>query len=236
MMSSENASNKIVQSLIDLVNMAKWLIDESQQLSVRQELGRLHPSIRGRGRGGESSELLLRVGAGGKSSASATDINNTSFATRSTRKRRIEEIWGSKASSKKPLKSLSHKKTSGKTPSKFAILSRIKPSNFRFVTWLGSSRQEVFSEKGVLRNFTKFTGKHLCRSLFLNKVAGLRPAFLLSEFCEISKNTFPYRTLLVAAFVDSCHFSSLISHDCSLKFSKQKVSYFVPFQSCPKEI
>ena len=27
-------------------------------------------------------------------------------------------------------------------------------------------------EKRVLRNFTKFTGKHLCQSLFLNKVAG----------------------------------------------------------------
>ena len=26
---------------------------------------------------------------------------------------------------------------------------------------------------GVLRNFTKFTGKHLCQSLFFNKVAGL---------------------------------------------------------------
>ena len=25
-------------------------------------------------------------------------------------------------------------------------------------------------EKGVLRNFAKFTGKHLCQSLFLNKV------------------------------------------------------------------
>ena len=32
---------------------------------------------------------------------------------------------------------------------------------------------EVFCEKGVLRNFTKFTGKHLCQSLFFNKVAGL---------------------------------------------------------------
>ena len=29
-------------------------------------------------------------------------------------------------------------------------------------------------EKGVLRNFAKFTGKHLRQSLFLNKVAGLR--------------------------------------------------------------
>ena len=54
-------------------------------------------------------------------------------------------------------------------------------------------------KKGVLRSFTKFTGKHLCQSLFFNKVAGLRPAPLLKkilvqvffcEFCEISKNTF----------------------------------------------
>ena len=35
-----------------------------------------------------------------------------------------------------------------------------------------SSRPEVFSKKGVLRNFT---GKHLCQSLFFDKVAGLRP-------------------------------------------------------------
>ena len=41
-----------------------------------------------------------------------------------------------------------------------------------------SSRPEVFFEKGILRNFAKFTGKHLCQSLFLNKVARLRPATL----------------------------------------------------------
>ena len=35
--------------------------------------------------------------------------------------------------------------------------------------------------KGVFRNFAKFTGKHLCQSLFLNKVAGLRPATLLKK-------------------------------------------------------
>ena len=40
-----------------------------------------------------------------------------------------------------------------------------------------SSRPEVFCRKGVLRNFAKFTGKHLCQSLFLNKVAGLRTLF-----------------------------------------------------------
>ena len=42
-----------------------------------------------------------------------------------------------------------------------------------------SSPQEVFCEKGILTNFTKFTGKHLYHSPFFNKVAGLRPATLL---------------------------------------------------------
>ena len=36
-------------------------------------------------------------------------------------------------------------------------------------------------KKGVVRNFTKFTGKHLCQSIFLNKDAGLRPATLLQK-------------------------------------------------------
>ena len=41
-----------------------------------------------------------------------------------------------------------------------------------------SSRPEVLCKKGVLRNFAKSTGKHLCQSLFFNKVAGLRFATL----------------------------------------------------------
>ena len=74
-----------------------------------------------------------------------------------------------------------------------------------------SSRPELFCKKVVLRNFAKFTGKHLCQSLFFNKVSGLRPATLLKketltqvffcEFIEISKNTFFHRTLLMAASV-----------------------------------
>ena len=35
--------------------------------------------------------------------------------------------------------------------------------------------------KNVLKNFAKFTGKHLCQSLFLNKVAGLRSTTLLKK-------------------------------------------------------
>ena len=39
----------------------------------------------------------------------------------------------------------------------------------------------MFCKKDVLRNFAKFTGKHLCQSLFFNKVAGLRPATVLKK-------------------------------------------------------
>ena len=42
-----------------------------------------------------------------------------------------------------------------------------------------------FSKKRVLKNFAKFTGKHLRRSLFFNKVAGLR-----LQYCKIFKKTF----------------------------------------------
>ena len=40
----------------------------------------------------------------------------------------------------------------------------------------------MFCRKSVLRNFTKFTGKHLCQSLFLNKVAGLRHEIKRTKF------------------------------------------------------
>ena len=49
---------------------------------------------------------------------------------------------------------------------------------------------ELFSEKGVLRNFIKLTVKDLCQSLFFNKVAGLWHRCFPCEFCEISKNNF----------------------------------------------
>ena len=42
-----------------------------------------------------------------------------------------------------------------------------------------SSHRWCSVKKSVLRNFTKFTGKHLCQSLFFNKVAG--PATLLKN-------------------------------------------------------
>ena len=64
-----------------------------------------------------------------------------------------------------------------------------------------SSRPEVFCKQGILRNFTKFTGKHLCQTLFFNKVSGLRPAQVFScEFREIIKNSYFADHLRTAAY------------------------------------
>ena len=44
-----------------------------------------------------------------------------------------------------------------------------------------SSHRRCSVKKGVLRNVAKFTGRHLCQSLFFNKVASLRSATLLKK-------------------------------------------------------
>ena len=56
-----------------------------------------------------------------------------------------------------------------------------------------SSHQRCSIKKDVLRNFPKFTGKHLCQVLLFNKVAGLRPATLLKK--RLWRRCFPVNIL-----------------------------------------
>ena len=42
------------------------------------------------------------------------------------------------------------------------------------ISHYGSNHRKCFMEKRILKNFAKFTEKHLCQSLFFKKVAGLR--------------------------------------------------------------
>ena len=58
------------------------------------------------------------------------------------------------------------------------LISYFNEVNF-FLIEFRSSRPEMFCRKGVLKNFAKFTGNHLCRSLFFNE--DLRPATLLKK-------------------------------------------------------
>ena len=53
-----------------------------------------------------------------------------------------------------------------------------------YLNELRSSRPEVFCEKGVLRNFAKFTGKHLCQGLFLMK---LQASGAVAQRCSVKK-------------------------------------------------
>ena len=65
-----------------------------------------------------------------------------------------------------------------------------------FLETLRSSRPEMFCEKGALKYFTKFTGKHLCQSLLCQpeacnfiKIETLAQVFSC-KFCDISESTF----------------------------------------------
>ena len=62
-----------------------------------------------------------------------------------------------------------------------------------------NSHRRCSVKKGVLRNLTKFTGKHLCQSLFFNRVAGAACNFIKKRFlhrcfpvnfAKIFKNTY----------------------------------------------
>ena len=87
------------------------------------------------------------------------------------------------------------------------ILRMINKWNVTISTYR-SSRPEVFCKKGVLGNFTKFTGKHLCQRFFFKKKESLAQVFSC-EFCEISNNTFSYRTPPMVASV--CHVANINS-------------------------
>ena len=94
---------------------------------------------------------------------------------------------------------------------------------------------ELFCQKGALRNFSKFTGKHLYHSLFFNKIAGLRYATLLKK--RLWQRCFPVN---FAKFLRT-PFLTITSGGCFLRpndrrsksqkcIIPQKVSVFESFQ------
>ena len=75
-----------------------------------------------------------------------------------------------------------------------------------------SSHRTCSVRKDVLRTLAKFTGKHLCQSLFLIKIqaSGLQlyqkenlAQVFSCEFCQISKNTFFTEHLLTMTASES---------------------------------
>ena len=90
--------------------------------------------------------------------------------------------------------------------------------------------QSCSVKKGVLENFSKFTGKHLCQ----------RPAILFKKvlwhrcfpvnFKKFSRTPFFYRTPLVAASVETylCLFNLVLCEILSLKFSTVSANILIP--------
>ena len=101
------------------------------------------------------------------------------------------------------------------------------PGEYKF----RSSHQRCSVKKCVLRNFAKLKGKHLCQSLFFNKVAGFRPATLLKK--RILRGCFPvnFAKFLRTPFSQNtsgdyfCIFS-LIQIKCSNNLSSENETNF----------
>ena len=92
-----------------------------------------------------------------------------------------------------------------------------------------SSRPEVFCKKGILRNFSKFTGKHLCQSLLFNNVAGLRPATLFKK--RLWHRCFPVnfaKFLRTPFFIEHLWWLLLYTHSARLESEIAKHIRFFP--------
>ena len=103
----------------------------------------------------------------------------------------------------------------------------VKPSirNFVFRSFIFSCKiqKQLFRgvlKKGILNHFADFTGEHLCRSLFFDKVAGLGHVNLLKQrlrrrcfpvnVAKFLRKRFFYRTPQVAASEKSQQFTMQI--------------------------
>ena len=99
-----------------------------------------------------------------------------------------------------------------------------------------NTRSEVVKrysvKKGVLKNFTKFIGKHVCQSLSFNKVAGLACNFIkkatvvqayLCEFFDIFKNTSSCCCLFYTSWRP---FGFFDSHSCVVNIAETRFKEF----------
>ena len=97
----------------------------------------------------------------------------------------------------------------------------------KYITANRNSRSEVFCKKDVLRNFAKFTRKHLCQRLFFNNVAGLRRASLLKK--GLWHRCFPVyfaKFLRIPFLKEHLRWLLLSQITCFCQISNTKFNYF----------
>ena len=89
----------------------------------------------------------------------------------------------------------------------FVNYENAKHECFKYLLTLKSNHRRCSTKKDVFKNFAKFAWKHLCQSLYFNKIVGLNlqhsketlAQVLSCEFCSIFINTFFTKHLQVTA-------------------------------------
>ena len=84
----------------------------------------------------------------------------------------------------------------------------------------------MFCKQGVFRNFAKFTGKHLCQSLFFNKVAGRPNQQLANELHKPIIRSFIKRKVY-SSFKDNIWGVDLANMELISKYNKGISIYYV---------
>ena len=85
--------------------------------------------------------------------------------------------------------------------------------------WIRSSRSQMFFKIGVLKNFTKFTGKELCWSLFLINLQALRLGALLKKRLQHRFSLNITKFLRTAFFKEHLRWLFLMNTIITLPFS-----------------
>ena len=103
-----------------------------------------------------------------------------------------------------------------------------------------SSHQRCSMKKGVLRNFAKFTEKHLCQSLFFNKVTALRPATLLQKrpwhrYFPVSFGKF-LRTPFYRTPLENCFCTFILWFSYVLYDESEKCRFMINDSACFKKL
>ena len=137
-------------------------MDENQQPSVTQELGRPFPSIRGRG-----FRLITCF-----MSFLKFDLPRLQFEVFQIK----SELFG--AISVVLLRQVCQRKHVLNYASKDVLVAKEYTTSFAsrqcsIIISYRSSDRRCSVKKGVLSNLATFTGQHLCQSFFFNKVVGL---------------------------------------------------------------
>ena len=96
-----------------------------------------------------------------------------------------------------------------------------------FVVWISeyrSSRSKIYFRISVLKNFTMFTGKHLCWSLFFNTSAGLKA-------CNFIKNRLQHKFFFMWNLQNFLELLSLQNTSGGCRWKYLLNSLFIAFEN-----